>query len=663
MANEHVLVVDDATQNIEFLTNYVLKPNGYQVLTANNGIQGLKIVLEQYPDLILLDVNMPRMNGMEVLEALNAQNVNIPIILMTFHGSETLAVQAFRLGVKDYVLKPFQIEEMLQAIERALTEARLRRERDELTERLLKSNQQLEQRLKELNTLFGIGKSVTSLLDLDKLLARLVEAAVYLINAEEGSLLLVDDKTNELFMVAARGIDERVARSFRLRVEDSLAGQVVTTGQSLILTGADLTKIKTSYLVRSLMYVPLKIKGRVNGILSVDNRQQQRDFTNHDLRLLSALADYAAIAVENAKLFNQVESERTKLATILSEIAEPVVVFTGRDDRVVVANTAFRRTFGLGSVVAEGRPLAELIQNGVLLQLIAAVPDTGYSHKGEIPLEDGRTFYATLTSIPEVGRVVIMQDITHFKELDKMKSDFVSTVSHDLRAPLTHIKAYAQMLEANGELNDSQQVFTARIVKGADQIASLVTDLLDLSKIEAGLELQVKEVDLNGLVQEVVSEFQEQAGQKHQHLVCHALGQPVLVLGSALRLKQVIANLVDNALKYSLEGGQVLVMIQILEGQVLVKVEDNGLGIPPADLPFVFDKFFRVKDEARAEIPGTGLGLAICKSIIERHGGSIWAESQSQQGSTFFFSLPLVLAANPTTPLGLPTLAATPVAR
>ncbi len=641
MANECVLVVDDSIQNVEFLTNYVLKPNGYQVLVAHDGEKGLKLALEQQPDLILLDVNMPKMGGMEVLEALNDHQVTIPVIVMTFHGSETLAVQSFRLGVKDYVLKPFQITEMLEAIERALSEARLRRERDELTDRLLKSNQQLEQRLKELNTLFGIGKSVTALLDQDKLLARLVEAAVYLINAEEGSLLLIDNKTNELYMVAARGIDERLARSFRLRVEDSLAGQVLTSGQPLILTGADLTKIKTSYLVRSLMYVPLKIKGRVIGVLSVDNRQQKRDFTNHDLRLLSALADYAAISVENAKLFNQAESERTKLATILSEIAEPVVVITGRDDRVVVANTAFRRTFNLGSVVAEGRPLSELIQNEALVKLIASAPNASHSHKSEIPLDGGHTFYATLTSVPDIGRAVIMQDITYFKELDKMKSDFVATVSHDLRTPLTHIKAYAQMLEGPGELTEKQELFVARILKGADYITDLITELLDLNKIEAGIEMSLGLVDLDNLVKNVVAEYQEQAALKHQQLICHVPGRPTLVMGNELRLRQVISNLIDNALKYTPAEGHILMVVEVSEGQVLCKVEDNGLGIPSADLPFVFDKFYRVKNEDRAAIQGTGLGLAICKSIIEKYGGSIWVESQHQQGTTFTFTLPL----------------------
>lgn len=641
MANERVLVVDDSAENVEFIVNYVLKPNDYQYLIARNGAEGLKMALAERPDLILLDMKMPKMSGMEVLEALNEQQVKIPLIVMTFHGSETLAVQTFRLGVKDYVLKPFQITEMLEAMERALTEARLRQERDELTERLIKTNQQLEQRLKELNTLFGIGKSVTSLLDQEKLMGRLVEAAVYLTGAEEASLLLVDSKTDELYMVAARGIDERLARSFRLKVEDSIAGQVITNGQPIILTGQDITKIKTSYLVRSLMYVPLKSKGRVRGVLGVDNRHQMRDFTNHDLRLLSALADYAAISLENAQLFNQVESERTKLATVLSEIEEPVVVITGREDRVVVANAAFRRAFKLGAAVAEGRPLAELMQNEALLKLIGDASEEGNSHKDEIPLADGRTFYATLTPIPGVGQAIIMQDVTHFKELDRMKSDFVSTVSHDLRSPLTSIKAYAQMLTMAGELNEKQELFATRIGNSVDRISALITDLLDISKIEAGIDEQVKVVDLTGLASEVVAELQSQADRKHQQLVYHGPGCEIPVSGNEVRLKQVIQNLVNNAIKYTPDGGQISVIAQHYEKQVLLEVEDNGLGIPPAAMPFVFDKFFRVKDADRSEIEGTGLGLAICKSIIEKYGGRIWVQSQHHQGSTFAFTLPV----------------------
>lgn len=645
MANERVLIIDNSTQTIDFIMNYVLKPNNYRVLVAQDGEVGLKTAIEQQPDLILLDMSMPRMNGLEVLDALNTQNIKIPVIVMTFHGSETLAVQAFRMGIKDYILKPFTVSEMLESIERALTEVRLRQERDELTQRLMASHQALEQRLRELNTLFGIGKSVTSLLNQERLLSRLVEAAIYLTNADEGSLLLVDQNTNELSMVAARGLDERVAHSVRLRVEDSLAGRVVLSGQPLVLTRQSLAKLKTSYLGHSLIYIPLKIKGRVSGVLGVNNRHQDRDFTNHDLRLLSTLADYAAISLENARLFHQAESERTKLATILGEVEEPVVVISSHDDRLIMTNGAFLRTLGI-EMAANDRSLAELVRNQVLLDFIAATPNTNHSHKTEIPLEDGRTFYATLTPIPEVGRAIIMQDITHFKELERLKSDFVATFSHDLRVPLTSIKEYTQMLRTAGSLNEKQSLFAERITQGLEHITGLIDNLLDLGKIETGLEAAETIVDIGQLAIQVVADFQDQAGQKRQQLVCHATSEPVPVIGNALRLRQVISHLVDNALRYTPEKGQISALVQVEDRQVIFKVEDNGLGIPPRDLPFVFDKFFRVKNGSQPETLGAGLGLAICKSVIEKYKGHIWVESQLNQGSAFIFTLPLALVEN-----------------
>lgn len=642
MAEECILIVDSSPQNINFLVHQVLTPNGYQTLVARSDKEGLAIAQESRPDLILLDMNLPAMTGLEMLEALNSAGVKIPVIVMTVHGSETLAVQSFRMGVKDYLIKPFEADEMLAAIERALTEVRLRKERDELTGRFRASNKELKQRVKELNTLFGIGKSVTALLDQERLLSRLVEAAIYLTNAEEGSLLLVDEATDELYMVAARGIDERVARSFRVKVHDSLAGEVITSGQPIILTSTDFTKIKTSYLVRSLMYVPLKIKGITSGVLTVDNRYQAWDFTNHHLRLLATLADYAAISLENAQLFNQAESERSKLATVLTELEEPVVVISEENHRVLVANAAFRQIFGLESDDLDGRPIDEVIFNPSLLKFIGAVSERGRSHKDEILLGDGRTFYATLTPVPNVGLAVVMKDVTYFKELDRLKSDFVSTVSHDLRAPLNSIKDYAQMLAKTGRLNNKQTLFVKRITGGIDHITALIDNLLDLSTIELGIDPNVDIVDVNQLTADVVGDFQEKARRHHQQLIFHPAVCTVPVSGNPLRLTQVISNLIDNALKYTPETGQISVLIQVDGGEAIFKVEDSGIGIPPADLPFVFDKFFRVKSTSQGNnARGTGLGLAICKSIVEKYGGHIWADSRPGRGSTFTFSLPL----------------------
>ena len=235
MAGEKVLIVDDREDNLQFLGEYILASAGYAYITARDGFTGLQKALTERPDLIIMDIRMPGLSGLEVLENLNQRGLRIPVILMTFHGSEETAVKAFRLGARDYVIKPFGADEMYQAMDRALSETRLRQEKNELGKVLLRSNEQLTQRIKELNALFGIGKSVTSLLDLEKVLNRIVEASVYLTQAEEGALLMVDEASGELYMRAARNLGETYSRGFRLKVDDSIAGRVVKTGQPAMM--------------------------------------------------------------------------------------------------------------------------------------------------------------------------------------------------------------------------------------------------------------------------------------------------------------------------------------------------------------------------------------------------------------------------------------------
>jgi two-component system phosphate regulon sensor histidine kinase PhoR len=357
---------------------------------------------------------------------------------------------------------------------------------------------------------------------------------------------------------------------------------------------------------------------------------------------LSALADYAAIALENARLFGEVESERTKLATVLSGTEEPVLVTAGRDERIVLANAAARHAFDLGAAVVEGHPLSDLIDNEELIKFVSSAPETGSAQKSEIPLGDGRTLYATLTPIPGVGRAVVMQDITHLKELDQMKTEFVSTVSHDLRSPLTSILGYAQMLNAIGPLNDRQQMFVERIRRGVNQITELISDLLDIGKIEAGLDMEMAPCDMAAMAKDVVEQLKGQTADKRQQIVCHRPDQPAQVMGNDVRLRQVIGNLVGNAVKYTPEGGEINVTVRPENGTMLLSVADNGFGIHPADVPYIFDKFYRVQTDETADIQGTGLGLSICKSVVEKHEGRIWAESMPGEGSIFYVSLPLL---------------------
>nr|HID14768.1 response regulator [Anaerolineae bacterium] len=350
MSQKRVLIIDDSAETQQLLAELVLEPNGYRPLAALDGEEGLRLALEEQPDLIILDMQLPEMSGIEVLQALRQRNVDIPVIFTSVRESAESVVQALRLGARDYIVKPFAPQDMQQAIQRALATARLREERDQLTQQLLEANQQLQRQLQELNAVYAIGRSVTSLLDLNRVLNRVVEAAVYVADAEEGMLLLLDGESGELYLRAAKDVDEKVARSLRVRVDDSVAGRAMRTDRPVLLTG-ERAKVATGYLVKALLYLPLRVPERgVIGVLGVANREAERSFSERDIFLLSALVDYAAIAIENARLFETVEVERAKLEAVLREAQEAVIV-VDEENNILLCNAAARAALDLAEAL------------------------------------------------------------------------------------------------------------------------------------------------------------------------------------------------------------------------------------------------------------------------------------------------------------------------
>ena len=316
-AGERILIIEDNEDIVTFLADNILHPHGYDTLVALDGQEGLRRAVEDNPDLILLDLNLPRMTGLEILKALQKRGSGVPVILMTFYGSEEIAVDAFRLGVKNYIVKPFKSQEVLEAVESALGESRLRNEKKLLTEQLMQTNRQLEQRVRDLTMVYEITQAMTKLMDLETLLSRLVEAAVFLSNADEGILFLIDEDTGELYLRAAKGVGEKYARGLRLRVEDSLIGQVVRTKEPLRVTSPEdrlELKVKTGYLVSSLLYVPLRFREEIKGVLGVSNRVSDRPFTATDEHRLNILADHAMIALENSRLYEGEHRRASQLA-------------------------------------------------------------------------------------------------------------------------------------------------------------------------------------------------------------------------------------------------------------------------------------------------------------------------------------------------------------
>lgn len=640
MTGERILFIEDSAEFRRVVGKVILPEEGYEVLTAASAEEGLVLARDLQPDLVIADQQLPHMSGLDLLRALHDEDILLPFILITAEGSEALAVDALRLGVNDYLIKPFPIDELVASVRNTLDRHWTRRIEEQVSVQLYEANRLLEGRVRELDTLVEIGKRVTSALHLRDVLDRVVEAAVRLAHAEEGTLLLVDPPTGELYLYASAGMEGNRRSQFRLHVSDSLAGQVIQTGRPLVITGEELQKIKTHYFFRSLIYVPLVIKQQPIGVLGVINRTVGGDFGAYTLQLINVLADFAAIAIENARLYARTEQERDTLNAILRDTEDPIIV-TDAYNRVLFCNPAACRAFDVDCELFQHRPLAEVIRHEDVLDLFGKEKRAGRTRRSEIVINDGDcVLNAQLTIIESVGRVAVMQDITHLKELDRVKSDFVTTVSHDLRSPLTAILGYVELLRRTGPLNEHQEQFADRITGSVNAISSLIEELLELGKIEAGFDEEREAVFLPTLIEQVIEGLRHHYETRQQQLefTWPQAGRPV-VLGNPLRLRQLATNLIENAIKYTPEAGWVRVSLELPDDLVLLRVSDSGIGIPKKDQPYIFDKFYRT-DNAIDNYPGTGLGLSIVKGIVDAHNGRVWVESEDGQGTTFSVMLP-----------------------
>jgi two-component system NtrC family sensor kinase len=259
MSGERILVIDDSQQIVTHLTEHVLPMFGFKTLYALDGKTGLERIRADKPDLVMLDLNLPDMTGIDVLHHLVEETISVPVVLMTGFGSEKSAIDAFRLGAKDYIIKPFSVDEVLETINRALIEPRLRHDKQQLAEQLRRAHVEMRRRVNEMSTLIGIGKAVASLLSVRKVLDRVLEAAIYLSNAEESTIWLADKDKEQLRVYAKKGTSEVEPQIYELSTNESHVGQVMRTGRPLresAFSGKGIT-VKTGYTARAVLYVPL----------------------------------------------------------------------------------------------------------------------------------------------------------------------------------------------------------------------------------------------------------------------------------------------------------------------------------------------------------------------------------------------------------------------
>lgn len=304
MAQERILVADDHKENVKFIVDAVLLPHGFKPIVAYNGEEALRKALEEKPDLILLDLQMPKMLGLEVMEKLQEAGLHVPVVLMTFHGSEEIAVKGFRMGARDYVIKPFTVQEMLTAIEGALIESRLRAERDALLQRLMSTNQLLERRLREMRTLSAVGQSVLTVLDRDEVLRRIADAVVYLLPVQS-VFILMPDGGNVLHVVSRAFRRQRPAQQESPSAESLLRAHQVLQADEPLVQPAEKNRPPQ-------VFIPLRMRERHVGVLLAQWPMETTGPDEYHVQLLTMLAGYAALAIHHAEGFENLEATKER---------------------------------------------------------------------------------------------------------------------------------------------------------------------------------------------------------------------------------------------------------------------------------------------------------------------------------------------------------------
>jgi PAS domain S-box-containing protein len=510
-------------------------------------------------------------------------------------------------------------------------------------------------RVRQRDYLLEISRALTEELNLDKLLSRILRIAAEMLAGQAG-LIAMRDEQGGWTIAATHGIPEAF-----IRYLDPLMTEVPDHGDAARFELPEINRLlqnltrRVSLGLLTGVGLPLIVTDRVVGVIFVF-RNYRGVFSANDRALLQSFADQAAIAVRNAQLYTQVTREKQRMDALLDSAADGILILSP-GHVITRCNPAFAQMLGMTIEEIQGKSHEEIIilqktKNGMTLEQAEAggwplTPNATLYVEGDLTKSSNTYLPVGITYAPLLSTegnllniIATVRDITRFRQAEEIKSTFISVISHELKTPVALIKGYVGTLRRQDVRWDRSVVddSLAVIEEESDRLAGLIENLLDASRMEAGvLKLNQSEVALDNLTTRLAERFTSQTS-KHKLVVDFPENFPI-VLADEDRLSQVFSNLFSNAIKYSPEGGEIRVTGQVRPEQVIVCVSDQGPGIAPGDVPFIFERFYRSED-AKKTTKGAGLGLYLARSVVEAHGGRMWIDTRPGQGARVCFSLP-----------------------
>jgi PAS domain S-box-containing protein len=530
------------------------------------------------------------------------------------------------------------------------------------------NKQQLLEGNRQLSALLAVAQTATQSLDIEKILNDTLDKALEILGFQVGYIRTVDDEKKGMVVRVARGLHSPEFFTTVVSLDSShrSPGKIVYETR-LPYISSDIRKdgqFQHGFMLKegvvSSAFVPVMSKNRFLGLMMVASFKPH-EFSQYEIDLLMAFGSQLGSALENAQLYEEVSKGKRYIENLV-ENAGDAIISTDTQDYILNWNRGAEVIFGYSKEEITGKHLSILLlpeRYDKLAELRAKVEIYGALRDIEVQnrRKDGSLIYLSLSVSPirdfeenVVGFLRIAKEITEkkryerrLKELDQMKSDFVSNVSHELRTPLTSIKGSADnMLDGlTGPLNEKQIRYISRIKSNSDRLARLINDLLDLSKIESGrIDIHPTTLSLALLSGEVTEVLKPLAAEKCIAIESSFPDAGVTAWADRDKVIQILMNLIGNAIKFTPADGKVTLAIENGPAWVQISIADTGPGIPLEETGKLFAKFYQGGGIDKQRPGGTGLGLAICKALVEMHGGKIWVESTVGKGSTFSFTLP-----------------------